>query len=215
MRSLKAVLSLFAIIAACDLPTKAASVPFTLNLSGIFANPNSIGGNPPVGAPFQPESAAGTIMPFGQASAALQTTFNGSTVTAIITLTISDGSSFSGTFSGTATSCSPAVPLSGTITSGTGIFDKTTGSLNGAFTITNLSMTVPNLTYTITGTGMVTTQDSGTGLAVTPGGFTFSVAEKSTTPASQGVVVHNLSVNPIAFSSHSQFNRQLAIGFSK
>ena len=201
MRNPKAVLWLLMLMGAWELPANAASVPFTLNLSGMFANPNGIGGNPPVGTPFQPTSAAGTIMPFGQASAALQTTFNGSTVTAIITFTTADGSSFSGTFSGSATTGSPTLPLSGNITSGTGIFDKTSGSLNGAFTITNLSMTVPNLTYTITGTGTVNTQDSGTGLAVTPGGFTFSVAEKSTTPASQGLVVHNLSVNPVAFQA--------------
>src|ERR1035438_5170573 len=109
MRNRKAVLCLLVAIAACNLPATAATVPFTLNLSGIFANPNGIGGNPPVGSPFQPQSAAGTIMPFGQASAALQTTFNGSTVTAIITFTIADGSTFSGTFSGTAASGSPAV----------------------------------------------------------------------------------------------------------
>lgn len=194
MRTSNTVLpGLILAIAAFDLSATAAGVPFTLNLSGSTPNP--------VGTPFEPGNSTGTIMPFGQASASLEIAYSGGAATVTATFTIANGDSFTGTFPGSAAAGSASLPFSGNITSGTGIFDKTSGSLEGTITITNLSPTVKTLTYTVTGSGTVNTEDIGTGLSVTPGGLTFSVAEKATSPSSQGVLVHNLGVNPVSFQA--------------
>lgn len=71
--------------------------------------------------------------------------------------TFASGSSFSGKFSapvqpvpfGSTTQTGPLTGNSG----GTGVFDQASGSLQGNFTITNLSPTVPALNYTIMGSG--------------------------------------------------------------
>ena len=163
----------------------ASDVPFTLNLSGSAPNP--------VGTTFQPGTSNGTISPFGAASASIKLTPSGSTAGMDTTFTIASGDSFTGTFTATAAPNSPTISFSGNISGGTGIFDKATGSVKGAINITNLAppTVTQTLNYTVTGNGPVTIQDTGTAVTVSPGDLIFVLTENATTPAVQGLLLHN------------------------
>ncbi|MDP8979333.1 MAG: hypothetical protein M3O35_01940 [Acidobacteriota bacterium] len=180
-------------IAGSALPASAASVPFALNFSGSASTDTG----------FAPAVSTGTISPFGQATAALM--FSGA-VTVRGTFTLLDGSSFTGTFTGPAPGAfhphdNVVITFGGDITSGTGNFKDATGTLQGTVTIYDINPGVPS-NYTLTGSGSVTVQDTGSGgLSALPLTFGFRLAEGGTSSASQGLTLQNQGLSAVAFQA--------------
>src|ERR1700736_870411 len=180
-------------MAGSGLPAIAASVPFALNFSGSASTDTG----------FAPVVSTGTISPFGQATAALM--FSGA-VTVRGTFTLSDGSSFTGTFTRPAPGGfhphdNVAITSSGDITSGTGIFKDATGALQGPVTIFDINPGVPS-NYTFTGSGTVTVQDTGSsGLSALPLTLGFRLAEGGSSSASQGLTLQNQGLTAVAFQA--------------
>jgi uncharacterized protein (TIGR03437 family) len=189
-------------IAICVLPAEATDTPLTLNLSG----------SAPGGEQFSPASATGTVSPFGQAQASLQSTRSGNTVNILYTFDFGNGNSFAGKLLVTVTPSPGRTEIdsfTGEISGGTGIFSQASGSLTGAFSLPSEATTTQD--YTITGSGTITTQDTGGALTALPQPLTFRVAPDASSTATQGLMLKNLGLSAVAFQANNSGSSWLSV----
>lgn len=171
-------LALLGLLVFVSAPAVAADTAFTLDLSGSAPIDQS-------GGLWLPTSATGTALPFGAVTVGMHFTYSSLTaVTVDFTFNLPNGENFQATMSGATTNLNPVMPLSGTITGGTGAYVTATGSVKAAFTITNFGVPTAVLNYTIKGSGTLSLGAGATDLPVEVSPNSLAFAGKADGPSS-------------------------------
>jgi len=176
--TLSAVSLLFAAVAGT--PLHGGDTAITLNFSGSSSSSNTSTGFSYV------LNGAGPVTPFGTATiqgsgAVVATGSSDGTVTGSYLITFGSGDSFQGDLSGQFsfdTSGNPMAMVTATITAGTGIFNKATGSTNLMFA--GVSSGKFSSKFKLTGSGTLTTPSMApTNVSVDPSALQFATNQAS------------------------------------
>jgi uncharacterized protein (TIGR03437 family) len=189
---------LFAALAGT--PLHGGDTAITLNFNGSSSSSNTSTGFNYV------LNGAGPVTPFGTAAirgsgAVVATSSSGGTVTGSYIITFGSGDSFQGDLSGQFsfdTSGNPIAMVAATITAGTGIFNKATGSTN--LTFAGVSTGKFSSNFKLTGSGTLTTPSiAPNNVSVDPPALLFATNQASKTSV-QTVTVKNSRAQAATFS---------------
>jgi uncharacterized protein (TIGR03437 family) len=182
------------------LPAVAGTVSFSFSMTGIWLGfPYPAGG--PGSYEFFPQTFSGTLAPFGQG----QANFTGNsddTALPVITFTLANGMTITGSFSMEMVLGSDAWPVTGTITGGSGIFQGASGTFTGSMGAAGSPPSTSPPYYfsaTFAGSGTINAPKAPSGLSVLPSVLTFSIPNGSTAPVTESLIVNNGGLDTESF----------------